>query len=304
MRDIPSRGRCHAVFLLAYSARVRRCDDVGSWLRAAGDKPTHMAASLDLLGTAHLLLDTGLVRVDESVVISQDLAKLDKIADVTTLKAIARLILVRRPPDWLRFAISDGFLIKEFIPAADLDALSWLGIDLEAILLTAYQILYGAADEALLKRLGDAGELAVMLALRAQGLSPRHVALVSDRFGYDIELEMHNRLNGFEVKTAVSATAARVLISRNEFDVAQRMGDRWKLVQIIFSSKVIARGKATATDVEYVREISSADIAGMAPIEKGEFRWVEGAEFRPESSLWSASDLTIPNDFVCSLKAC
>lgn len=301
MRDLPSRGRCHAAFLLAYSARVRRCYDVRAWLKATADKPTHMAASLDLVGTANLLLDAGLARADEEVVISRDLARLDKIADLTTLKAIAGLILLRRPPDWLRFAVSDGRLVGEFIPAADLDAMSWMGADLEAIVVTAHHRLYGMVDDALLKRLGDAGELAVISALRSQGLLPRHVALISDRFGYDIELDLNSQRYGLEVKTVVPSTAARVLISRNEFEVAQRMGDRWKIVQVIFSSKVIARRVATVDDVENIRELSSASLISMAPIEDGGFRWVEGAEFRPEASLWRASNLSVATDFACSL---
>lgn len=301
MRDLPSRGRCHATFLLAYSARVRRCDDVGDWLAAAGDKPTHMATALDLTGTAYLLLDAGLARVEERVIISADLARLDKVADLTTLKAIASLILMRRPPSWLRFAVSEGRFVAEFIPTSDLDAMSWMGADLEAIIVAVHHHLYGVVDEGLLKRLGDAGELAVISALRDQGLQPRHVALVSDRFGYDIELSIQRRLFGLEVKTAVTSTAARVLVSRNEFEVAQRMGDRWKIVQVVFSSKVIARGIATADDIEDIRELSSASLIAMAPIEEGRFRWLEGAEFHPEVSLWGASDLSVATDFLCSL---
>lgn len=301
MRNLPSRGRCHAVFLLAYSARVRRCADVNTWLKAAVDKPTHMAASLDLIGTAHLLLDAGLARADKEIIISRDLAQLDKVADLTTLKGIARLILMRRPPDWLRSAVNDGRIIEEFIPAADLVVMSWMGADLEAIIVTVHHHLYGSIDDSLLKRLGDAGELAVISALRGQGLRPRHVALVSDRFGYDIELDSGGQRCGLEVKTVTASTAARVLISRNEFEVARRMGGRWKIVQVIFSSRVIARGVAAATDVEGIRELSSASLIAMAPVEKGDFRWLEGAEFRPEPCFWRSSDLMVANDFSCAL---
>lgn len=301
MSDLPSRGRCHAAFLLAYSARVGRCDDIDTWLKAAADKPTHMATALDLVGTVHLLLDAGLARVEEEVVISGDLARLDKIADLTTLKAIAGLILMRRPPDWLRFAVSDGCLVEEFIPAVDLDSMSWMGADLEAIVVTAHHRLYGTVDDALLKRLGDAGELAVISALRNQGLQPRHVALVSDRFGYDVELDLDGRRCGLEVKTAVPSTAPRVLVSRNEFEVAQRMGDRWKVVQVIFSSKVMVRGIATADDVKEIRELSGASLIAMAPMEDHGFRWIKGAEFRPDVSLWVTSNLSVAPDFVCSV---
>ncbi len=57
-----------------------------------------MAASLDLFGTARLLLDAGLARADARVVIARDLSnKLDRVADLTTLKGIARLLPERRP---------------------------------------------------------------------------------------------------------------------------------------------------------------------------------------------------------------
>lgn len=301
MRDLPSRGRCHAAFLLAYSARVRRCDDVGAWLKAAADKPTYMAASLDLAGTARLLLEIGLVRADETVVISGDLGRLDKIADATTLKAIASLILVRRPPNWLRFAVSEGCLLEEFIPEADLEALAWMGDDMATIIVTAHRRVYGTTEDAWLKRLGDAGELAIISALRNQGLQPRHVALISDRFGYDIELNLNGLRYGIEVKTVVPSTASRILISRNEFEVARRMGDRWKIVQVTFSSKVIARGVAVADDVEGVRELSGDSLVTMAPAEDGSFRWTDGAEFRPKASLWMASNLSVAPGFTCSI---
>ena len=301
MRDVPSRGRCHAAFLLAYSARVRRCEDANSWLAAALDKPTHMAASLDLAGTAHILLDVGLAWFDNMVVIAGDLARLDRVADITTLKAIARLLLVRRPPDWLRAAVTDGKLVAEFIPGADLEALSWLGSDLEAIVVEAHRHLYGALDDEFLKRLGNVGELAVISALQALGRQPRHVALVSDHFGYDIEVDFEGRRHGLEVKTVVLSTAERVILTRNEFDVAARMGNRWRIIQVTLSSKVIPRGVVNADDVIQLRELSTEALSIMAPPKSEIFRWTVSAEFRPLPSMWAASNLAIPRSFSCKL---
>ncbi|MDB5481710.1 MAG: hypothetical protein JWO83_2763 [Caulobacteraceae bacterium] len=301
MRDLPSRGRCHATFLLAYSARVRQCYDVDAWLRATLEKPTVMAASLDLAGTARLLIDVGLARVDSAVVASRELARFDQVADVATFKGIARLLLVHRPPDWLRASVVDGRLASEFIPGCDLEAMSWMGTDLEAVIVAAHQQLYSTSDAFLLKRLGDAGELAVMSALQLKGLTPRHVALISDRFGYDIELGGVAQRLALEVKTAVTSTATRVLVSRNEFDVANRMGDRWKIVQVTFSSNVIVRGVAHAADIEAIRELSSTSLINMAPPENDVFRWADAAEFRPGPGMWSTSDLTVDQDFRASL---
>lgn len=101
-----------------------------------------MAASLDLGRTAELLIDVGLARIDEAVRIGSELARLDQIADISTLKAIARLLLVRRPPDWLRGAVVDEKLVVEFVPAHDMEVLSWLGPDLEPIIVAAHRQLY------------------------------------------------------------------------------------------------------------------------------------------------------------------
>ena len=301
MRDLPSRGRCHAAFLLAYSARVRNCRDLNAWIAAALDKPTQMAASLDLIGTAHLLIDAGLARVDAKVLILGGLAKLDQVADLTTFKGIAQILLVCRPPDWLRSAVIDGCLAPEYIPEGDLKVIKWLGDELEAIVVSAHKKLYGAADEELLKLIGDAGELAVMSALRRLGHNPRHVSLVSDHFGYDIELDVGGRLHGLEVKTAVAKTAQRIVLSRNEFEVARRMGAQWTLIQVTFSSRILARRCATADDIVQFRELFSHLFFEMAPNDREEFRWIESAEFRPPDLAWSASDLVVGREFRFNL---
>lgn len=260
-----------------------------------------MAASLDLSGTANLLLDAGLARIESCVVIGRGLARLDREADLTTLKGIARLLLRSRPPDWLRAVVNEGRLAPEFIPKQDFDAIAWLGDDLEEIVMTAHQQVYGETDEHLRKLLGDAGELAIMSALRRVGQHARHVSLISDRFGYDIEYNEESRTLGLEIKAAVNATAARILISRNEFEVAKRMGERWKLVQVTFSSRVIANGRATAGDVERIRELASHSLVDIAPVEKQGFRWTEAAEIRPSDADWKPSDLRIGEEFEVEL---
>jgi len=266
------------------------------------DKPTHMAASVDLRGTANLLIDTGLARAEERIVTARDLRRLDSVADLNTLKGIARLLLTRRPPDWLRTVVAEGKVALELIPKQDLDSLSWLGDDLETIIVAANRHLYGDEDEHRRKLLGDAGELAVMSALRSRGLDPRHVALVSDRFGYDVELQVGNVIYGYEVKAAVTTTAQRILLSRNEFNVAAAMNARWCLLQVTFSTRVFALGRATANDVIEIREMTSNSIQSMAPSEPASFRWTEAAEFRPKLADWKASDLVVGSDFVASLE--
>jgi hypothetical protein len=258
-----------------------------------------MAVSLDLAATARLLLDVGLAHSENCIVLSPELRKLDRVADIATLKGIARILLIYRPPDWLRSVVIDGKVAMEFIPQNDREAISWLSDDLEAIILAAYGELYEADNNAFLRRLGNAGELAVMSALRRQGLEPRHVSPISDRFGYDIELDEGARRHGLEVKTAVSSTSTRIFVSRNEFEVAKRMGDHWKIIQVIFSSSIIASGRAFPADVEVMRELSSASLLDIAPLEGDFFRWTDTAEFKPPQ--WSPSNLVIAQDFAVSL---
>ncbi|OJY97867.1 MAG: hypothetical protein BGP25_00045 [Lysobacterales bacterium 63-13] len=261
-----------------------------------------MAASLDLLGTAYLLLDTKLARAKHKIVTGRDLARLDSVADLTTFKGIAHLLLGRRPPDWLRAVVADGKLAIEFIPKQDLEAISWLGDDLEPIITSVYRQHYGEDDALRRKMLGDAGELAVMSAFRSKGCNPRHVALVSDRFGYDVELQSNHFRYGYEVKTAVAATASRILVSRHEFEVAAAMGDRWRLIQVTFSTKIFLVGRATCNDIVDIRELTSERLRSIAPIEPATFRWTETAEFRPLATDWSANDLAVGNDFEASLE--
>ncbi|WP_415714426.1 protein NO VEIN domain-containing protein [Roseibium sp.] len=298
MRDLPTRGRCHAIFLLAFSARVRDCCDLSSWIDAALDKPTHMAASLDVSGAAKLMLDSGLASFDSVATTKLGLEKLNLQADLNTLKGIARLLLCRRPPDWLRAVVVDGRVALEFIPQDDLRAISWLNEDLESIILSAHHYSYGEVDERLRKQLGDVGELAIMSALRRENFDPRHASLISDRFGYDIEIKKDNQVYGLEVKAAVPATAHRTIISRNEFEVANRMKERWRLIQVIFSSRIFARRCATAHDIEAIRELSSQSLVQMAPIEGDGFSWLEVAEFRPTKFDWETCNLRASEDFV------
>lgn len=265
-------------------------------------KPTQQAASLDLSGMATILLDSGLAKLDGRVVAGRELARLDRVADPTTLKGIARLLLAYRPPSWLRSVVIEGKLVQEFIPKNDLEAIAWLGDDLEPIIVAVHNKLYGASDEHFRKALGDAGELAIMSAYRGRGDRPRHVSLVSDRFGYDIELGTLAQMHGVEVKSAVAATAGRIMLSRNEYEVAQRMGSRWKVAQVIFSSKVVATRSATKADVEAIRELSSEALSSLAPSEDKGFRWIEAAEFRPSPHVWTASSLVVGSDFHASLE--
>ena len=303
MPDLPTRGRCHAIFLLVHSAKLKKCVDKEAWIRAAADKTTFMASSVDLPGTANLLEVAGLVKIEESVTIAPSLSDFGEQADLGTFIGIAMQLLCKRPPDWLRAVVVEGHLKKEFIPREDFKAISWLGNDMEEIILAAHQQVYGRKNLMLRKALGDAGELAVMSALQNGGFNPRHVSLISDSLGYDIELNAGGVIQGIEVKAAVEATAHRAFLSRNEFETAKRMKKSWKLIQVVFSSNVIVQRIATASDLVILREVTSPTLVNLAPIEKDEFKWVKTAELRLRETDWIASRLEVGGDFEAPLQS-
>jgi hypothetical protein len=60
---LPTRGFCHAVFLLAQSVRFRQRDGLEDWVRTARQMPTVMASALALEFVAKELLTLNLEHV-------------------------------------------------------------------------------------------------------------------------------------------------------------------------------------------------------------------------------------------------
>lgn len=296
----PSKGLCHAVFLLVHVASLGRSASKRDWIEAAKARPVIAAQSYDLNGIAERLIDWGLIEASSSIVISHPLCRLSSRADYPTLRSIAEILLRKRPPVWLRFAVVDGVLRKELIPTVDLDALSWLGEDLELVLLSVFKYISRNSDDGLAAALGRAGELVVINALENAGRFPRHVSLISDAFGYDIECFQSPILEGIEVKTSVTKTASRFHLSRNEFEVSKRLRDRWKIIQVVFSSKVIATGRVEENDIEIIRELPAEVIHDIAPSER-EFQWTESAIFMPDENSWLESKLLVRKQFALDL---
>lgn len=258
-----------------------------------------MARAMDFEEIAQILINSRLVAIEQGrIKLSRELHRLSHVADLSSLKAIARILLAANPPEWLRSAVAGSRLVEEAIPALDRKKLFWLGRDLEAILVAAHHSVYGDKSQEMLKFLGDAGELLIMASLRLMNYHARHVSLVSDHYGYDIEVGTVNDPAGLEIKTSVHSTADRFFLSRNEFEVAQRMGRRWKLIQVIFSSRVILNGYASGADVAAIRQLSCDCLLNLAPLDTSSFQWIEVAKFTPSSSLWEKSAMPVPEDFV------
>lgn len=301
MRLPPTKGQCHAVFLLVHVACLGQWCGRDRWVAAARQRTAIAAQSYDLEAVADALIDWGLAKLDPAASVTRPLSNLGEVADYPTLRAIASVLLRKRPPVWLRVAVADSILRRELIPSSDLNALLWLGDDLEAMLISVFKDVCEAADDGFATALGRAGELVVLNALENAGRRPRHVSLVSDAFGYDIECAEKPQIEGVEVKTSVARTASRFHLSRNEFDVSRRMDDRWKIIQVVFSSQVVASGTVTSDDVELIRELPASTIHRMAPAET-QFKWTESAIFMPSEELWVPSTLTASGQFVLNLK--
>lgn len=303
MRLPPTKGQCHAVFLLVHVAFLGQWCGRDRWVAAARQRTAIAAQSYDLEAVSEALIDWGLAKLDPFASVTRPLSTLGEVADYPTLRAIAGVLLRKRPPVWLRVAVVDSVLRRELIPSSDLNALLWLGDDLEAVLISVFKDVCEAADDELATALGRAGELVVLNALENAGRRPRHVSLVSDAFGYDIECAERQQIEGFEVKTSVARTASRFHLSRNEFDVSKRMNDRWKIIQVVFSSQVVASGKVKSDDVEIIRELPASAIHQIAPAET-QFKWTESAIFMPTEDLWVPSGLTVSEQFVLNLNDC
>ncbi|MEH3036167.1 MAG: DUF3883 domain-containing protein [Sphingomonas adhaesiva] len=297
MRELPSRGRCHAAFLLASVARLKKQGDVEEWLAAALSGASYMAGALDLAGTVGVLVGGGLAGCGDTVWIRKDLARLSHVADRSSFLGIASLLLRRFPPDWIGLVVSDGEVMLDLIPPKDLSRLEWLGPDLVPLILNVHAQITAQADDDLRKLLGTAGELAVMDALRRVGLHPVHVALVSDAYGYDIEVVEDGKTRRLEVKTCVPSTADRIIISRNEFAKAMSFEKGWELVQVTLTSAVIVAGRVEAKDVLRFRGLESKSIVDAAPAKSETFDWLESAELRPLADSWRPSGLAVSDKF-------
>jgi hypothetical protein len=297
-RELPSQGRCHASFLLAYTALLVAPRTFDAWLNASSARTTFVAAAADLRSTADTLLRCELIKDDgNSIRVSGKLARLCTQADRPSLLGIARLLLERFPPPWLFTALAADQFAPELIPQDDLIALEWIGVDLEPLLRGVYRRLTSEKNEQIKRRLGLAGEMAVMSALRHSGHIPNHVALLSDTFGYDIECAMGVDTLLYEVKSSVEATSDRIFVSRNEFDVAHRNQKSWRLIQTIFSSAVSFREIIMADDIMKFRMLDAAVLNSLAPPDNDTFFWRESAQFSPKLSHWKTLNIEVEPSF-------
>ena len=292
---LPTRGFCHAVFLLAQSVRFRQRDGLEEWVRTARQMPTVMASALALEFVAKELLTLNLATNVRGISVSQKIHRCGYEASTDTFAGIAKCILECCPPPWLSIALVDGRLRTEFIPSESLDALSWLGDLLEPILIDVAR--RSVQGEVLRQKFGLMGELVVVGIEERLKHCIRHVSKISDAFGYDVESQHKNSILRIEVKSSLPETKDRVFLTRNEANKAVRFPSEWILRQVVMRPNVLVAEEIRTADVVAVREMDASKLLSYLPKEDGVFRWLGDAELRFPHDAWSELNFELAEDW-------
>ena len=288
---LPSQGRCIAVFLLARVARLKVRHNVEEWVESARSASSFMAASVNLQQPAQALISYGLVSVRQGIQLGPALVPFTSSADRVTLFGIARLLLLASPPLWLNLAV-DIQVKREYIPSWDLQELSWLDPDLDALLLEVRMSLGDSKQDDLRKELGSAAELLIMSALSAAGIDALHVAKISDAFGYDIECHSPS-IDRIEIKAASENTRGKFHLTRNEFDKSFEYPNQWRLVQVVFMNRAFVQRRLDASNVLGVFQLRTGALSRAIPPDTPAFRWTGSAEVHPSSDEWFQASIKL-----------
>ncbi|WP_161494149.1 DUF3883 domain-containing protein [Microcella alkaliphila] len=255
----------------------------------------YLAAALDHETRAKYLVETHLVSAGPEIVGTERILAVSARADRATKLAIAAIILEQTPPPWLQVAVVGSSVHFEIIPTADLEALSWIGDDLEQLLIDAARN-DPPTQEIIKLGVGRAAELVVLGALAASGEHPLHVSEISDGYGYDIESTENGRIRRLEVKGCTGSTSASFHLSRNEYEKSRYFGSEWMVVQVSFADEVLVSEEIRPWHVLGIRELSSADVLELVPPDPEEFRWEKSALLTPKASRWRPSAIAVPLD--------
>ncbi|MBF6397908.1 DUF3883 domain-containing protein [Nocardia cyriacigeorgica] len=288
--------------MLARVAKIAPRHTVDDWIRAARAHGSHLTSAVDLQGYAHALLSHGLAHLDKSgIQPSGRLAAAVELAESRGLYEIAHILLATRPPLWLYLAVQDGRVVRDYIPASDLNALLWLEPRLDDILRIANHEADPRPMETMAKAIGDTAEMLVMAALRNAGKDAIHVAQISDSYGYDIYTP-GDTVECLEVKAASSRTAHQFHLSRNEFDTCLRNRHRWRLVQLVFDNAIFMSDQIGARHVTAIRELTPETLHRIVPADTDQFVWEQSALVRVPDEVWRDSDLVLdPNYYTPGL---
>jgi hypothetical protein len=291
-----SKGQCHGVFLLCRAVKFKHRKDIVEWVESAKQSSTLMARAIDLERVAVGLFRLGLASQADHVVLDKALLSLTDIADQKTLIAIATRLMVQNPPFWLRIAVKQGVVSREYIPKAALENLIWMGVDLDQFLIDVRYAVSDSINDEFIKVFGDVAEELILAGLERIGLVPSHVSKISDEFGYDIEYT-DTKIRRLEVKAATENTSGRFHLSRNEFNKSIRHGDEWQLVQLIFHSSAFGAKKIAMKHVRKIVELRPGSLTDVIPADTINFKWNGTAIIVPQGTDWKASNILLDPDF-------
>lgn len=288
----PSRGCCHGVFLLAYSARLKERRTLEEWVQAARQRSTIMSRALELEDIARAMVQLGFAQIGSNVTLAGALEGLSDRADRPTLLAIARLLFKAAPPAWLAFAVSCGQVLREHIPSEELENLAWTEPEFDQLILDGFASLASSDEDGFLKAMGDAAELFIMAALQRAGRKPLHISRLSDAYGYDIECK-GAKVDRIEVKAASLNSKQHFHITRNEFEKSIRYGSEWRLVQVVFSNKAFVAECLDSSHIEELRELRPGALEWLVPSDTPSFKWSKSAQVTPPSDAWLPCGLVL-----------
>ncbi|WP_455362240.1 protein NO VEIN domain-containing protein [Streptomyces sp. SYSU K21746] len=113
---------------------------------------------------------------------------------------------------------------------------------------TVPQVLWSRAGEEMRRQVGAAGEHALLELLRCGGVTAvRHVAAISDAYGYDIEASASaSECAHLEVKSTTDPTRLQVHLTRHEYET-MRADPQWTMAAILVGADGSALNVATVS---------------------------------------------------------
>jgi hypothetical protein len=177
--------------------------------------------------------------------------------------------LIHDRPLWINLIDQDTADEGDF-PSDLMGAAMALGLD-EQHVLAAVRSVTGRFDDEARRKLGALGEVELVeLLMTVTSGEVRHVARLSDAFGYDIEWARGERMLRLEVKTTSRGGELVFYLSRNEYEVARREPD-WRLL-VLFAPRGESVEAIVTVDRSWILANGPSDSLGGAVWESARFR--------------------------------
>jgi hypothetical protein len=282
---LPSEGVCHACYVLAYSAGLDTPPSFVELMERSHRLTCGDSFFRDLKELAQSLLEVGVMVEDRGRIhFIPEFPKCRTGADRDTKLQIAKLLLSRRPPTWLPTSGGSQGGFDSLMPTEAQNALAWMGRDLEHIL---QSVILPQDRHFTYEVLGRIGEELVLEAERNAGKTVRHVSVISDNYGYDLESAMGEEMRCIEVKCTLESKAGRFFLSRNEYQQSRRLAATWILVQVVLRGDAVWTTPYLDTNsVATIRFLSSDMISQEIIKDNANCSWQDTVEFQIPDNIW------------------